>query len=145
MRWDDLAGLIEQGHTIGCHTKTHARLNEFSTKDELELEIISSAQKISDNLGVNINHFAFTFGDIDSFSIEALEVAKSKFNFVYSGIRGVNLGGMSPFAIRRDAVAYQLKDNRYRLFNIRLLSVFLNGFLDFLYSPARDKIDSWCK
>lgn len=145
MQWSDLAALIEQGHTIGCHTKTHARLSDCSSKDELEIEIIRSAEKISHELGVDINHFAFTFGDIDSFSRDALKIAKSQFDFIYSGIRGVNLGKVSPFAIRRDAVAYQLKDNKYKLFNKKLLSVFLNGFLDFLYRPAREKIDKWCK
>ena len=145
MQWGDLASLIEQGHTIGCHTKTHARLSECTSIDKLEMEIIRSAEKISHKLGVDINHFAFTFGDIDSFSRDALKVAKSKFDFIYSGIRGVHSGKVSPFAIRRDAVSYQLKDNKYRLFNKKLLSVFLNGFLDFLYGPAREKIDTWCK
>jgi len=145
MQWGDLAALIEQGHTIGCHTKTHARLSDCPSKDELEMEIIRSAEKISNKLEVDINHFAFTFGDINSFSRDALKVAKSKFDFIYSGIRGVNLGKVSPFAIRRDAVAYQLKDNNCRLFNKKLLSVFLNGFLDFLYRPARETIDRWCK
>jgi len=145
MQWSDLAALIEQGHTIGCHTKTHVRLSDCSSKDELEVEIIRSAEKISNKLGVDINHFAFTFGNIDSFSRDALKVAKSKFDFIYSGIRGGNLGIFSPFAIRRDAVAYQLKDNKCRLFNTKLLSVFLSGFLDFMYRSAREKIDTWCK
>ena len=145
MQWSDLASLIEQGHTIGSHTKTHVRLSECTSKDKLEMEIIRSAEKISHELGVDINHFAFTFGDIDSFSRDALKVAKTKFDFIYSGIRGVNLGKVSPFAIRRDAVAYQLKDNNCRLYNKKLLSVFLNGFLDFSYHSARKKIDTWCK
>jgi len=145
MQWADLAALIEQGHTIGCHTKTHARLSDIFSIDELEMEIIQSAEKISHKLGVDINHFAFTFGNIDSFSRDALQVAKKKFDFIYSGIRGVNLGKVSPFAIRRDAVAYQLKDNTYKLVNKKLLSVFMDGFVDIFYGSARKKIDKWSK
>ena len=145
MQWNDLEALIEQGHTIGCHTKKHASLSNCRSEEELEGEIIVSADHLMGKLGCNIEHFAYSFGGINSFSREALAIAKRRFSFIYTGIRGNNVKVCSPFAIRRDTVAYQLKDNKYRLFNKKLLSVFLNGFLDFLYGPAREKIDTWCK
>ncbi len=145
MQWHDLAYLIEQGHMIGCHTKTHARLSHCTSESGLEEEILTSASKISDKLHIDINHFAYTFGDINSFSQAAMKIAKRQFNFVYSGVRGNNSEHISPLAIRRDAAAYQLKNNEYRIFDNKLLTAFLDGFADFRYKKPKDILDKWCQ
>ena len=145
LQWSDLTALINQGHTIGCHTKTHKKLSDCTSKTELKEEIVSSANKISHQLDTEIKHFAYTFGDVDSFSEVALSVARSQFSFVHSGLRGNNLNNVSPLAIRRDAVTYQLPNNEYRLFNNKLLEVFLSGFVDFRYTASREILDAWCQ
>ena len=145
MQWNDLEALIEQGHTIGCHTKNHVALSDCSSTEELEDEIIVSADNLMEKLGCKIEHFAYTFGGINSFSREALAIAKRRFSFIYTGIRGNNVKVCSPFAIRRDAVSYQLSDNEYTLFNNKLLSAFLGGAADFHYAKHRGTIDSWCR
>ena len=96
-------------------------------------------------LGCNIEHFAYSFGGIDSFSQEALAVAKRRFRFIYSGIRGDNVKVCSPFAIRRDTAAYRGSDNEYALFNKNLLNAFLGGTADFHYAKPRETLDSWCQ
>ena len=55
MQWNDLEALIEQGHTIGCHTKKHTRLSYCRSEGELESEIIESADLITKKLGIDIN------------------------------------------------------------------------------------------
>ena len=145
MQWNDLEALIEQGHTIGCHTKKHASLSNCRSEEELEGEIIVSADRLMGKLGCNIEHFAYSFGGINSFSREALAIAKRRFSFIYTGIRGDNVKVCSPFAIRRDAVSYQLSDNEYTLFNNKLLSAFLGGAADFHYAKPRKTIDEWCQ
>jgi peptidoglycan/xylan/chitin deacetylase (PgdA/CDA1 family) len=35
MTWDDLSYLLDTGHTIGAHTRTHARLSELKEPKEL--------------------------------------------------------------------------------------------------------------
>ena len=145
MKWHDLEALIEQGHTIGCHTRKHLCLSDCHSDEELESEIILSADHLKEKLGVNIDHFAYSFGGINSFSKEALIIAKRKFRYIYSGIRGDNVEGGSPFSIRRDAASYQRFDNDYTLFDNRLLDAFLGGAADFHYAKPRKIIDSWCQ
>jgi len=144
MGWDDLEALLDQGHTIGGHTKTHKRLSDCTYSSELEDEIINSAVNIENRLGIDLNHFAYTFGNIQSFSELALLKAEEKFSYIYSGIRGDNCNlDAHPFVIRRDAAAYQLSNNEYILFKDKLLESFLMGFADFHYSSDRRKIDLW--
>ena len=144
MQWHDLSALISQGHTIGCHTKTHARLSDCKSRLQLEEEILTSAENISRELNIEIKHFAYTFGDIRSISKDVITVTRSRFNFIYSGIRGNNCNNSS-LAIRRDAAAYQLENNEYRILNNKLLSSFLDGFADFRYTKPKGLLDKWSK
>jgi len=145
MGWKDLKELVKNGHTIGCHTKTHERLTSDLSELDLAREIESSAMKINKKLGIKVNHFAYTFGDIDSFSQEALNIASKNFNFVYSCIRGNNAVNVSQFAIRRESSATKNTSNEYRLLNNRAIDMILRGVFDSKYSKARKIIDSWCK
>jgi peptidoglycan/xylan/chitin deacetylase (PgdA/CDA1 family) len=145
MQLSDLSALIKQGHTIGHHTKLHSRLSDCLTDDELEDELVSGSKYISTQLGIDINHFAYTFGDIESFSEAALNVARCHFQFIYSGLRGNNSQEVSPLSIRRDAAAYQLSNNEYRVFSNKLLGAFLEGAADFHYKISIKILDSWCE
>ena len=143
MNWDDLEVLVDYGHTIGSHTKSHYRLAPGVEKSILESQIIDSGNIISNRLGVSIDHFAYTFGDVDSFSENALRLAKKRYKFIYSGVRGDNIECLSSNLIRRDAASFQLKNNEYKLFSNRLLESFLFGLADFKYKKSRIKMDSW--
>jgi peptidoglycan/xylan/chitin deacetylase (PgdA/CDA1 family) len=143
MQWNDLKVLIDQGHTIGCHTKKHTRLSNCRSEEELETEIIESADLITKNLGIKVDHFSYTFGDINSFSKNALAVAKRRFRYIYSGLRGDNVKGGSPFQIRRDAASYQGSDHEYVIFKNDLLNSFLGGFTDLRYRNSLKILDRW--
>ena len=144
MGWKDIEALLEQGHTIGSHTMKHTQLSLIKSELELKKEISESADKLSIRLGVPINHFAYPFGNIESFSQEALAVAKQRFQFIYSGLRGDNVNNVSCFTIRRDAAASQNSTNNcYEVFSNQLLGSFLEGAADFHYSAFRKKLDKW--
>jgi len=143
MTWVDLEALLEQGHTIGAHTKTHARLSNINVGENLEEEIISSADIIETKLGVSIEHFAYTFGDLASFSEEALLVAKRRFRFIYSGLRGDNALYSSPYALQRDSAATQDIRSNYSVFSNSLLGSFLEGTADFKYANDNSLMKSW--
>jgi peptidoglycan/xylan/chitin deacetylase (PgdA/CDA1 family) len=143
MGWGDLETLLEQGHGIGCHTGTHARLSGVDSREELEREITSSADLLEQRLGVPIEHFSYTFGDLASFSEEALAVARRRFRFIYSGLRGDNAQGVSPFALRRDSAEFQDASSNYTVFSNRLLGAFLEGAADAHYAPSRARLDTW--
>ncbi len=135
MRWVDLEALLEQGHLIGCHTQTHARLSAITAPADLEHETLGSAAILAARLGVPIDHFAYTFGDLASFSEQALATVRRRFRFVYSGLRGDNAGGVSPLALRRDAVRAEEP--------LALLGAFVEGVADFHYARARAQLDAW--
>lgn len=143
MGWSDLEALLEQGHAIGCHTGTHARLSGVDSRDGLELEITSSADTLEQRLGVSIDHFSYTFGNLASFSEDALAVARRRFRFIYSGLRGDNAHGVSPFALRRDSAEFQDTSSNYTVFSNRLLGAFLEGAADAHYAPSRARLDAW--
>jgi len=147
MSWEDLGALLEQGHTIGCHTDTHARLSSVTSKDVLEREITLSADTLEKRLGVSIDHFSYTFGNLDSFSEDAFAVARSRYRFIYSGLRGDNALGVSPYALRRDSAEFQDKFSNYTVFPNKLLGAFLEGAADPHYAPSCATLDSWnsCK
>lgn len=137
MEWSDLATLVAQGHTVGAHTKTHSRLSSLRSRAKLQREIVESADALSQRLGVSIEHFAYTFGDIGSFSPEAMATARERFRFVYSGLRGDNRRGVSPFALRRDSVTADEPT--------AVLGAFVEGVADFRYARARRQLDDWAR
>ena len=144
MQWADLEALLEQGHTIGAHTRTHPVLSRIGDDATLTAEIAGSADVIESRLGVRIEHFAYPFGTSASFSPAAMAVARRRFRFVHSGARGDNRGA-SPFAIRRDAAATQDPHPVYRSFSPHLLGAFLEGAADLRYSRDRDQLDQWAR
>lgn len=135
MGWMDLEALLEQGHSIGAHTRTHARLSQIDSESDLEREIVASADALAQRLGVSIEHFAYTFGDLASFSDKALAVARRRFRFIYSGLRGDNAGGVPPFALRRDAAT--ARDS------MGLLGAYVEGAADSHYARSCAQLDGW--
>lgn len=136
MNWDDIKFLIDHGHTIGSHTLSHAKLSKLTQRSELEYEINLSAEILEGKLNTSIEHFAYTFGDLSSFSKEAFFVAAQKYNFIYTGLRGNNVSHKCPVAsIRRDSVT--ATDRRF------LIGAYLEGAVDFHYQRSKFIIDSW--
>jgi peptidoglycan/xylan/chitin deacetylase (PgdA/CDA1 family) len=135
MAWHDLSWLLETGHTIGAHTRTHARLSELRQANELEAEIIDSANVLERNLGVKVEHFAYPFGDLDSFSPSALALARQRFSFIYTGLRGDNARGAPSWSLRRDAIA---PSN-----SLGLVGSLLEGGADIRYAQEIAQCESW--
>lgn len=135
MGWADLSALLEMGHSIGGHTRTHARLSQISSEANLEREIIESADTLARELGIAVEHFAYAFGDVSSFSARALAVARNRFRCVYSGLRGDNGVATSALALRRDPATAED--------SISLLGAFLEGAADCRYAKSRVQLDQW--
>lgn len=144
MGWKDLEFLLDKGHTIGAHTMTHKKLSSLTTEEDLKKEIIESADVLGKRLGTEVEHFAFPFGNMESFSEQALSVAKQRFKFVHSGLRGDNATGATPYTIRRDAAALQHPvNNKYSVYNNALVGAFLEGIADRYYATSRNQLDVW--
>jgi peptidoglycan/xylan/chitin deacetylase (PgdA/CDA1 family) len=137
MGWSDLEALLEQGHSVGAHTQTHPRLSAIASDLERGREIVQSADTLATRLGVPIEHFAYPFGDVASFSADALAMARGRFRFVYSGLRGDNGTGVSPFALRRESVAANDPP--------AVVDALIEGLADFRYAKARHQLDEWAR
>ncbi len=142
MGWNDLAALVRLGHSIGSHTKTHARLSQL-TDEELGDQIVGSANEISVRLGTKVDHFAYTFGDLASFSRRAMSIARQRYKYIYSGLRGDNAKSLLSHSIRRDASAVQDSNNNYSVFRNSLIGSLLEGAADRYYASYRRTLDSW--
>jgi peptidoglycan/xylan/chitin deacetylase (PgdA/CDA1 family) len=135
MSLDNIKYLIKSGHKIGYHTASHQRLSNIKENYELENEIITGADKLESLLNIKLNHFAFTFGDINSFSKQALDIGKSRFEYIYTGMRGSNSKNLNSLAIRRDTIAIKDTNN--------LIGSFLIGAADFVYKKDLKLYESW--
>lgn len=133
MSASELATLLEEGHTLGSHTRTHARLSQISSPRLLDEELSDSAARLERMLGVKIEHLAFPFGDIDSIGPRALVRAARFYPMIYSGLRGDNCPSTPLAAIRRDS--FQPADT------VRYLDAVLRGGVDFYYARSRRRLD----
>lgn len=105
MNWEDIRKLIRAGHTIGAHTINHLKLSEINNQAELVNEIIGAGAVLENKLGVNIDHFAYPFGNIESIDTRSMSIIKSKYRFCHSAIRGNNYHHSNPYALLRDPVS----------------------------------------
>ena len=135
LTWDDLTWLIETGHTIGAHTRTHACLSKLKQADELESEIITSADELEGKLSIKIDHFAYPFGDLADFSAMGLAVARQRFSFIFTDMRGDNVNGAPPWALRRDDI---VPAN-----SLSLIGALLEGGADIRYARDLALFESW--
>ena len=135
MTWDDLSWLLECGHTIGAHTRTHARLSELAEATKLEEEIIACANVLEQKLGVAIEHFAYPFGNLASISPAAQAIARRRFKYIYTGLRGDNARPAPPWALRRDHIEPTHVSG--------LIGAFLEGGADMHYTRKISQYESW--
>ena len=136
MKWEHLQSLLEDGHTIGAHTKSHKSLVSMTTSEEITDELIKSADYIQEKLNYSIKHFAFPFGNLKSINKNSYNIAIKRFEYVYSGFRGPNFANNRSL-IRRDAIS--TKESKY------LIGSYLEGTVDFLYKESISKLSNWIK
>jgi peptidoglycan/xylan/chitin deacetylase (PgdA/CDA1 family) len=135
MSWADLRDLHSCGHAIGAHTATHARLSELSDDQSYMSEIVTSADYIESKIDNRVNSFAFTFGDYSSMSKKALMVASSRFQYIFSSLRGDNAIYTQSQMVCRDTIAPT--DSMW------LVGSLLEGGADGLYMESRAECYSW--
>lgn len=134
MSLDDLKMLVSMGHTIGSHTASHARLSELSGI-ALKNEIIDGGDLLEQALEEPVHHFAYPFGNFESISAEASQIARKRFKYVYSGMRGDN--GVRPLSW------HLLRDSNDPSDSLWYTGACLEGGADFLYADKLNVCRSW--
>ena len=135
MNFKNLKTLVKNGHYIGSHSKTHVNLGLLSNDKILKKEIIQSTEDLEKKLKLRINHFAFTYGNYQSISNKSLKIAKTKFNYIYSSLRGNNFSNYQNEIIKRDAIYIKEKNS--------LITIFLSGLIDIKYLFQLNRINKF--
>ncbi|MDH5730490.1 MAG: polysaccharide deacetylase family protein, partial [Gammaproteobacteria bacterium] len=105
MSWEDVEWLYQNGHVIGAHTKTHLNLAGESNDTALHQEIVLSANRLSSRLQSPIQTFAYPFGNLQTLDAASFKLADSRFDYVFSNIRGnVNESPGDKFIFRQNIV-----------------------------------------
>ena len=133
MKINHLKDLSKDGHIIGSHTLSHARLSSLSNQ-EIEKEINDGVNLLEELMGYPILHFAYPFGDIKSIGTDASHVACKRFQFTYTGMRGDNGETKHGSNLMRDS-----NDPNDSLW---YMGVSLEGLFDRLYSKKINLINT---
>lgn len=124
MTWDDIRSLLNQGHTIGAHTANHPKLSNLSEK-EIWDEIVNSVTILESELKVKIVHFAYPFGSVEATGRLSHSIAKKRFKWAYSNVRGFFQDSPSKHFIYRQNLVPKSPS--------WLVKAVIEGRLDFIY------------
>ena len=117
MTWDDVNELLELGHEVGSHTRTHANL---AMLDEAALadELAGSRAELEQRLARPPRHVSAPYGERDRFSPAVSAAARAAgYESCATAQRGRNHGPDDVYALRRDhlVAGWPLRDLRYFL------------------------------
>ena len=127
MTWHDLRSLEKMGHVIGSHTKSHLKLNKIKSMNILKKEILFPIHIFKKNMIKKPIFFAYSFGDFCSFNKKCFNIAKDKYEFIFSGIRGDN--------VKFNKILF--RDNIEDNYTFKMINFFIQGYADFLYKKFR--------
>ncbi len=117
--WDDLERLVELGHEIGSHTRTHPDLTALSPA-QLEDEVAGSRAELARRLGSPPAQFAAPYGDRARFSPAVADAARAAgYDSCLTAMRGRNAAGADLYALRRDNVVASWPVRHLRAFLTR--------------------------
>ena len=133
MTWSDLRNLEKMGHVIGAHTKSHLRLTDIKSLSILKNQILSPINTFKKNQIKKPIFFAYSFGDFYSFNKKCFNIAKDKYEFIFSGIRGDN----------KNFNKVLFRDNIEDNYTFEMINFFIRGYSDFLYKNFRKIILSF--
>ncbi len=128
MDWNEVRELAKMGFDIGGHTMNHVNLGEVSL-DETEREIRGCKEKIEDEIGQEVNKFAYPFGGKNAMREEVVElVKKAGFMCCCSGYGGKVANGSDPFHLQRIGMYPNVIELLMEIDNVH---TFINGRMRF--------------
>jgi len=102
-----------RGHTVGCHTMTHAGLDE-TTAESLEYEIVASGRMLEEWIGAKVDTFAWTYS-WNRISHDAWCLIHRHYRYCFTPCPGVILAKDSdPYMLWRTNVEADFSSERYR-------------------------------
>lgn len=75
MTWADARVLLQDGMTIGGHTRTHPSLPSLHSQEAVVTEVAGAKSDIDRALGTDVDLFAYPYGKYDSTTVAAVKAA----------------------------------------------------------------------
>jgi peptidoglycan/xylan/chitin deacetylase (PgdA/CDA1 family) len=98
--WNGASRLLELGHEIGSHTRSHPNLTALEP-DALLDELATSREELSKRLGA-VRHVSAPYGDRTRFSETIADAARAAgYESCASAIRGVNRSALDLYSLHR--------------------------------------------
>jgi len=105
MSWDNVRSLSSQGFEIGAHTDTHIDMGS-ADEQTVRLELDVCKRKIKQEVGIDVQLFAYPFGDQRNITDKSREIVRNcGFVCCASCYGGLNQRGADPFRLRRIPIA----------------------------------------
>ena len=123
------------GHTIGMHGFNHENFAKLK-KDEMKI-LINKGINVFRSLNIKVNHFAYPFGDKNSFTLGSNKVLSKYFQYIHLGVRGSNKANKSIKEInllkrhplsnhKEDLIYFPVEFKEIKFFTLNRLSLLLN-------------------
>lgn len=133
MSWAECAALEARGHRIGCHTRTHVRLSEALSREQLVDEITNSGRDIGKRLGRPVDDFCWVGGEEWSYGAAAFEeIRRAGYQRVFATNLLPLTPGASPLWIERTNI-----EANWPLPQVRF---YLSGLMDMAYAAKRRRL-----
>ena len=133
MNWKEMRQL-DKNHVIGCHTKSHKRMEASTTETQIHQEIVLSKKILAEKLGHQIDIFCWVGGEEKSYSSQgarAIREAKYKYSFMTNCM-----------PIKTDTNPHQLQRNNVETsWSINLVKFAVSGVMDLLFFPKRKRVN----
>lgn len=75
LTWDGARALLRAGHTVGGHTRSHARMSELSVAEQ-KAEIRDDRTRLAEMLGTSITTFAYPFGNDSDYTSDTAHLVR---------------------------------------------------------------------
>jgi len=112
LSWSQVKEMSDAGVIFGSHSLTHRHLSRCD-KVRLQAEVADSKKLIEDNVGREVKHFCYPYGNFDQRVEDAVQQAG--YYSACSTERGAVLPGMNPWRLPRLTVGKRMGLDRFLL------------------------------
>jgi|SRR5690606_37760027 len=84
MTWEQVRSLHQRGHLIGSHNLDHTNFAELDD-NEIEYQTKENKNILESKLNYQCDYFAWTYGQLQHFPINALQIVKKHHPYIFSG------------------------------------------------------------
>lgn len=105
LRWDQVREMYRNGIRFGAHTSTHPILSSVRSEERLSAEIAGSKQRLEEELGHPIFHFAYPNGTAEDVNSDVIRhVRNAGFKTAFMAEPGPNRRSADRYTLRRNAI-----------------------------------------